>query len=88
MPLLQSFDKLQILTSYLRGIHFYCIWCGTTYNGKSDDNIGFWCCIIAFVDIYFCFVFLQMKRTYVLTVLGIQQLNMNKLNLKKMFSGS
>lgn len=39
VSLLQSFDKLQILTSYLRGIHFYCIWCGTTYNGKSDDNM-------------------------------------------------
>lgn len=38
--LLQSFDKLQILTSYLRGIHFYCIWCGTTYNGKSGDNMA------------------------------------------------
>lgn len=36
---LQSFDKLHILTSYLRRVHFYCIWCGTTYNGKSDDNM-------------------------------------------------
>nr|XP_020459839.1 G patch domain-containing protein 11 isoform X1 [Monopterus albus] len=33
---LTSFDKLQILTSYLRGIHFYCIWCGTTYNDEDD----------------------------------------------------
>ncbi|XP_044070946.1 G patch domain-containing protein 11 isoform X2 [Siniperca chuatsi] len=33
---LTSFDKLQILTSYLRGIHFYCIWCGTTYNDEED----------------------------------------------------
>ncbi|KAI3362640.1 hypothetical protein L3Q82_001717 [Scortum barcoo] len=32
---LTSFDKLQILTSYLRAIHFYCIWCGTTYNVKD-----------------------------------------------------
>ncbi|KAI4812513.1 hypothetical protein KUCAC02_023898 [Chaenocephalus aceratus] len=31
-----SFDKLPILTSYLRGIHFYCIWCGTTYNDEDD----------------------------------------------------
>uniref|UniRef100_A0A3Q3A479 G patch domain-containing protein 11 n=1 Tax=Kryptolebias marmoratus TaxID=37003 RepID=A0A3Q3A479_KRYMA len=31
----ESFDKLQILTSYLRGIHFYCLWCGTAYN--EDD---------------------------------------------------
>ncbi|XP_068597495.1 G patch domain-containing protein 11 [Brachionichthys hirsutus] len=29
-------DKLQILTSYLRGVHFYCIWCGATYNGEED----------------------------------------------------
>ncbi|XP_057704512.1 G patch domain-containing protein 11 isoform X2 [Corythoichthys intestinalis] len=33
---LTSFEKLQILTSYLRGIHFYCIWCGTTYNDEED----------------------------------------------------
>ncbi|KAJ8412775.1 hypothetical protein AAFF_G00117260 [Aldrovandia affinis] len=29
-------DKLQILTSYLRGVHFYCIWCGTTHNDEED----------------------------------------------------
>ncbi|XP_028324498.1 G patch domain-containing protein 11 isoform X1 [Gouania willdenowi] len=33
---LTPFDKLQILTSYLRGVHFYCIWCGTTYNDEDD----------------------------------------------------
>ncbi|XP_037540853.1 G patch domain-containing protein 11 [Nematolebias whitei] len=33
---LTSFDKLQILTSYLRGIHFYCLWCGTAYNDEED----------------------------------------------------
>ncbi|XP_074532018.1 G patch domain-containing protein 11 [Halichoeres trimaculatus] len=33
---LTSFDKLQILTSYLRGVHFYCLWCGTTYNDEED----------------------------------------------------
>ncbi|XP_059928982.1 G patch domain-containing protein 11 [Gadus macrocephalus] len=33
---LTTFDKLQILTSYLRGVHFYCIWCGTTYNDEED----------------------------------------------------
>ncbi|KAL6101627.1 gpatch11 [Pungitius sinensis] len=33
---LTSFDKLQILTSYLRAVHFYCIWCGTTYNDEED----------------------------------------------------
>ncbi|XP_059215524.1 G patch domain-containing protein 11 [Centropristis striata] len=33
---LTSFDKLHILTSYLRGVHFYCIWCGTTYNDEED----------------------------------------------------
>ncbi|XP_030011046.1 G patch domain-containing protein 11 [Sphaeramia orbicularis] len=33
---LTSFDKLQILTSYLRGVHFYCLWCGTTYNDEDD----------------------------------------------------
>ncbi|XP_053315257.1 G patch domain-containing protein 11 [Spea bombifrons] len=29
-------DKLQILTSYLRGEHFYCIWCGTAYQDEDD----------------------------------------------------
>ncbi|KAG7512695.1 G patch domain-containing protein 11 [Solea senegalensis] len=33
---LTAFDKLQILTSYLRGVHFYCTWCGTTYNDEDD----------------------------------------------------
>ncbi|XP_018419077.1 PREDICTED: G patch domain-containing protein 11 isoform X2 [Nanorana parkeri] len=29
-------DKLQILTSYLRDKHFYCIWCGTAYQDEED----------------------------------------------------
>nr|XP_019597579.1 PREDICTED: G patch domain-containing protein 11 isoform X1 [Rhinolophus sinicus] len=29
-------DKLQILTSYLREEHLYCIWCGTAYEDKED----------------------------------------------------
>nr|XP_031360173.1 G patch domain-containing protein 11 isoform X1 [Lonchura striata domestica] len=29
-------EKLHILTAYLREEHFYCIWCGTTYEGKSE----------------------------------------------------
>ncbi|XP_056616921.1 G patch domain-containing protein 11 isoform X2 [Triplophysa dalaica] len=29
-------DKLQFLTSYLRGVHSYCIWCGTAYNDEDD----------------------------------------------------
>uniref|UniRef100_A0A3P8W0F6 G patch domain-containing protein 11 n=1 Tax=Cynoglossus semilaevis TaxID=244447 RepID=A0A3P8W0F6_CYNSE len=36
---LTTIDKLQILTSYLRGVHFYCIWCGTTHNGKIHHGI-------------------------------------------------
>lgn len=65
--LLQSFDKLQILTSYLRGIHFYCIWCGTTYNGKSDDNmdVDLLLFLIAFADIN-VFLFLYRWRGLVL----------------------
>ncbi|XP_072265342.1 G patch domain-containing protein 11 [Pyxicephalus adspersus] len=31
-------DKLQILTSYMRGKHFYCIWCGTAYQDEEDMN--------------------------------------------------
>ncbi|XP_041645680.1 G patch domain-containing protein 11 [Cheilinus undulatus] len=33
---LTSFDKLHILTSYLRGVHYYCIWCGTNFNDEED----------------------------------------------------
>ncbi|XP_067241767.1 G patch domain-containing protein 11 isoform X2 [Chanodichthys erythropterus] len=33
---LTPLDKLQFLTSYLRGVHFYCIWCGTAYNDEQD----------------------------------------------------
>ncbi|MEQ2232303.1 G patch domain-containing protein 11 [Ilyodon furcidens] len=33
---LNSFDKLQFITSYLRGVHFYCLWCGTTFNDEED----------------------------------------------------
>ncbi|XP_066536019.1 G patch domain-containing protein 11 isoform X2 [Hoplias malabaricus] len=28
--------KLQHITSYLRRVHFYCIWCGTSYNDVED----------------------------------------------------
>ncbi|MBN3320211.1 GPT11 protein, partial [Atractosteus spatula] len=34
-------EKLQILTSYLRGVHFYCIWCGTSYDGKTEKCIEY-----------------------------------------------
>ncbi|MEE6475169.1 hypothetical protein FKM82_010650 [Ascaphus truei] len=33
---LGTLDKLQLLTSYLRGEHFYCIWCGTAYQDEDD----------------------------------------------------
>uniref|UniRef100_A0A8C5MWW0 G patch domain-containing protein 11 n=1 Tax=Leptobrachium leishanense TaxID=445787 RepID=A0A8C5MWW0_9ANUR len=33
---LSTMDKLHILTSYLRGEHFYCIWCGTAYQDEDD----------------------------------------------------
>lgn len=85
--LLQSFDKLQILTSYLRGVHFYCIWCGTTYNGRCDifSAVAFkvllYCHCSYCVCVYNALIsILQMKRTCVLTVLGIQQQNTNKMN--------
>lgn len=35
---LMPLDKLQFLTSYLRGFHSYCIWCGTEYNDEEDLN--------------------------------------------------
>uniref|UniRef100_A0A3B1K2X6 G patch domain-containing protein 11 n=1 Tax=Astyanax mexicanus TaxID=7994 RepID=A0A3B1K2X6_ASTMX len=31
-----SLEKLQYITSYLRDVHFYCIWCGTAYNDEED----------------------------------------------------
>uniref|UniRef100_A0A2I3HVA4 G patch domain-containing protein 11 n=1 Tax=Nomascus leucogenys TaxID=61853 RepID=A0A2I3HVA4_NOMLE len=33
---LSVLEKLQILTSYLREEHLYCIWCGTAYEDKED----------------------------------------------------
>uniref|UniRef100_A0A671LP13 G patch domain-containing protein 11 n=1 Tax=Sinocyclocheilus anshuiensis TaxID=1608454 RepID=A0A671LP13_9TELE len=33
---LTPLDKLQFLASYLRGLHFYCIWCGTAFNDEED----------------------------------------------------
>ncbi|XP_062851895.1 G patch domain-containing protein 11 isoform X2 [Trichomycterus rosablanca] len=33
---LTALMKLQFLTSYLRGVHFYCIWCGTAYSNDED----------------------------------------------------
>lgn len=33
---LTPLDKLMFLTSYLRAVHFYCIWCGTAYNDEED----------------------------------------------------
>ncbi|KAM4772793.1 G patch domain-containing protein 11 [Rhinophrynus dorsalis] len=33
---LSTQEKLQILTSYLRGKHYYCIWCGTAYQDEDD----------------------------------------------------
>ncbi|XP_072532902.1 G patch domain-containing protein 11 isoform X2 [Salminus brasiliensis] len=35
---LTSLEKLHYITSYLRGVHFYCIWCGTAYNDEEDLN--------------------------------------------------
>lgn len=33
---LSVLEKLQILTTYLREEHFYCIWCGTAYEESAD----------------------------------------------------
>ncbi|XP_051166310.1 G patch domain-containing protein 11 [Leptopilina boulardi] len=29
-------EKLEILTKYLRGKYFYCIWCGVAYDNEED----------------------------------------------------
>ncbi|BFZ11869.1 hypothetical protein BsWGS_14908 [Bradybaena similaris] len=31
-----DFEKLDMLTRYLRNVYQYCIWCGTKYNGTKD----------------------------------------------------
>ncbi|XP_061405650.1 G patch domain-containing protein 11-like [Lethenteron reissneri] len=33
---LQKQEMLQKLTGYLRSEHFYCIWCGTSYEDRDD----------------------------------------------------
>ncbi|XP_031560976.1 G patch domain-containing protein 11-like isoform X2 [Actinia tenebrosa] len=35
-PELEPYEKLIQLTQYLRTQHYYCIWCGITYNDESD----------------------------------------------------
>uniref|UniRef100_A0A8C6P7M4 G patch domain-containing protein 11 n=1 Tax=Nothobranchius furzeri TaxID=105023 RepID=A0A8C6P7M4_NOTFU len=50
---LTPFDKLQIITSYLRGVHFYCLWCGTTYNGKNDEIHSFSCLFKSYLLYFF-----------------------------------
>ncbi|KAJ8248011.1 hypothetical protein GJAV_G00237150 [Gymnothorax javanicus] len=48
---LTPLDKLQILTSYLRGVHFYCIWCGTTYNDEEDLTKAIISAVVAAMDV-------------------------------------
>ena len=33
--LFQTFEKLAVLTEYLRSIHHYCIWCGSAFTGMN-----------------------------------------------------
>lgn len=33
---LEPMEKLELLTTYLRKVHIYCIWCGTLYNDDQD----------------------------------------------------
>lgn len=33
---LRNSEKLEILTKYLRGKYFYCIWCGVAYDNEDD----------------------------------------------------
>ncbi|KAL6050800.1 hypothetical protein STEG23_015338 [Scotinomys teguina] len=37
---LSVLEKLQILTSYLREEHLYCIWCGTAYEAMWDQCLN------------------------------------------------
>ncbi|XP_026869895.2 G patch domain-containing protein 11 isoform X1 [Electrophorus electricus] len=32
--------KLQFITSYLRSMHFYCLWCGTAYGDEEDLKLN------------------------------------------------
>ena len=33
---LKNSEKLEVLTKYLRGKYFYCIWCGVAYDNADD----------------------------------------------------
>ncbi|CAH1791413.1 unnamed protein product [Owenia fusiformis] len=33
---LESWEKLEVLTNYLRTQHIYCVWCGTRFEDSSD----------------------------------------------------
>lgn len=33
---LEPSEKLELLTSYLRHVHFYCAWCAITFNDRED----------------------------------------------------
>ncbi|KAG1697886.1 G patch domain-containing protein 11 [Nymphon striatum] len=35
---LNEMEKLETLTKYLRSTHYYCIWCGTSYDDEKDLN--------------------------------------------------
>ncbi|XP_043916129.1 G patch domain-containing protein 11-like [Protopterus annectens] len=35
---LTPLDKLRALTAYLRETHFYCVWCGTTYDEQQQQS--------------------------------------------------
>lgn len=37
---LEPSEQMEILTSYLRDTHFFCVWCGTVYEDETDlkDN--------------------------------------------------
>lgn len=34
-------EKLALLTKYLRSTHFYCIWCGTAFDGMFTCDLKY-----------------------------------------------
>jgi hypothetical protein len=37
---LEPSEQLELLTSYLRQVHLYCIWCGAVFDDENDLSVN------------------------------------------------
>jgi len=37
---LEPVEQLELLTSYLRQVHLYCIWCGAVFDDENDLSVN------------------------------------------------